>query len=92
MKKLLLALLFLVLLGLGIAYILWQDGSKPNYGFVAFVLFWAAIAIGFVVRLVKARRGTLAERPFHPLDDPAKNLRGPAAGQEARGLGAVLPD
>lgn len=69
MKKFLLAVICVLALVLGMAYILWQDGTKPNYGLIPFVLLGLALAIGAFRRLLVARCDGNTRQGLAPLRD-----------------------
>lgn len=53
-------------------YVYWQDGTKPNYGFVPFIIFGAALAFGIIIRLLKAKRGAKVREGLKPFIDAGK--------------------
>ncbi|MGO2492606.1 MAG: hypothetical protein ACTH8G_13810 [Glutamicibacter arilaitensis] len=69
MKKALVFSCCVLAVVLGMAYTLWQDGTKFNYGLIAYILFGLALAIGFTRRLFLARRAGHSRNALTPLRD-----------------------
>ncbi|WP_417365853.1 hypothetical protein [Glutamicibacter arilaitensis] len=69
MKKALVISCCVLAVVLGMAYTLWQDGTKFNYGLIAYILFGLALAMGFIRRLILARSAGHSRNALTPLRD-----------------------
>jgi len=82
MKKALITAACIFALVLGVAYNLWQDGTKPNFGIIPFFLFGIALAAGFLRRLILARRSGNLREGFEPLRDAGLAFENLAFGRD----------
>jgi len=69
MRKALVVTACIVALILGVIYNFWQDGTKPNFGIIPFVLFGLAFIAGLIRRFIVAYRSGNPKRSFEPLRD-----------------------
>ncbi|WP_345473358.1 hypothetical protein QMQ05_04430 [Glutamicibacter ectropisis] len=83
MKKALIITACITALVLGMIYGLWQDGTKPGFGIIPFILFGMALVAGFIRRLVVARRAGNLREGFQPLRDASTAFENMAAGRDA---------
>ncbi len=82
MKKALIITACIAALVLGMIYGLWQDGTKPGFGIVPFILFGIALVAGFIRRLIVARRAGNLREGFEPLRDASTTFENMAVGRD----------
>jgi len=86
MKKVVIITGCIIVLLLGVVYGLWQDGKKPNFGIIPWILFGLALAVGITRRLIVARRAGNLREGFEPLRDASSTFENMVLGrpQETR--------
>lgn len=82
MKKALIITACIAALVIGMIYGLWQDGTKPGFGIVPFILFGIALVAGFIRRLIVARRAGNLREGFEPLRDASTTFENMAVGRD----------